>query len=301
MSQVVRVTRVPLIGAGINAVLAAIKITGGVLGHSNALIADGIESSADVVSSLVVWGGLHVAVKPADGNHPYGHGKAESLAAVAASLALLAAAILIAVESIKQIVTPHLLPHPLTLVVLAGVVIVKWYLSRFVSQAGQAAESTALKSDAWHHLSDALTSLAAFIGILIAIIGGPGYEGADDWAALTACGIILFNGMLLLRAAINDLMDTAASPEHEAQIRAVANSVEGVIDIEKCWIRKSGLHNLIDIHVVVDGDLSVRQGHDIAHRVKDALLESEHRIANVLVHIEPYLEQKDQRRRSQKL
>lgn len=288
MSEVVKVTRAPLVGAGINALLAAIKIIGGVWGNSNALIADGIESSADVASSLVVWGGLRVAVKPPDDNHPYGHGKAESLAAVAASLALLAAAIFIAIESIRQIVTPHLLPHPLTLVVLAGVVAVKWFLSRFVSRAGQAAESTALKSDAWHHLSDALTSLAAFLGILIALIGGPGYESADDWAALVACGIILFNGMVLLKEAVNDLMDTAASPEQEAKIRAVAKSVDGVIDIEKCWIRKSGLHNLIDIHVVVNGDLSVREGHTIAHRVKDALLESEHRTANVLVHIEPF-------------
>jgi cation diffusion facilitator family transporter len=288
MSNVPEVTTAPLIGAFVNLLLAAVKITGGIVGHSNALVADGIESGADVVSSLVVWGGLRIAARPADENHPYGHGKAESLAAVAASLALLAAAVLIAYESVKQILTPHLLPRPFTLVLLACVVAVKWFLSRFISNAGRAVESTALKSDAWHHLSDAITSAAAFIGILIAIVGGQGYESADDWAALAACAIIFYNGAALLKEAVNDVMDTAASPDYEAKIRACAKSVEGVIDVEKCLIRKSGLHNLIDIHVVVDGDISVRRGHEIAHQVQDALLASELRVASVLAHVEPY-------------
>lgn len=287
VSKATDVTSAPLIGAGINMLLAAAKIAGGIFGNSNALIADGIESSADVVSSLVVWGGLRIAARPADENHPYGHGKAESLAGVAASLALLGAGIAIAVESIRQIVTPHLTPHPFTLLLLACVVAVKWLLSRFVSNAGQAVESTALKSDAWHHLSDAITSAAAFIGISIALIGGEGYESADDWAALLACGIIFFNGMRLLKEAVGDVMDTAAAPEYEAKIRALAESVEGVVEIEKCHIRKSGLYNLVDIHVVVDGDISVRRGHEIAHRVQDVLLASELRVAKVLVHTEP--------------
>ena len=288
MSQAINITRAPLLGAGVNLLLAAIKIAGGVIGHSNALVADGIESGADVVSSLVVWGGLRIAVRPADDNHPYGHGKAESLAAVAASIALLAAAVFIAVESVRQIVTPHLTPRPFTLVLLAGVIVIKWLMSRFVADAGHAAGSTALKSDAWHHLSDAITSLAAFIGITIALVGGQGYESADDWAALGACGIIFFNGAQLLKEAVDDVMDTAASPEYEAKIRAVAGQVAGVIGIEKCLIRKSGLHNLIDIHVEVDGDISVRRGHEIAHSVQDALLAANLRVAAVLVHVEPH-------------
>lgn len=288
MSEVVKITRAPLIGAGVNLLLAVVKIAGGIVGHSNALIADGIESGADVVSSLVVWGGLRIAVRPADENHPYGHGKAESLAAVAASLALLVAGVVIAIESVRQIVTPHLTPRPFTLALLAAVVGIKWVLSRFVADAGQQVGSTALKSDAWHHLSDAITSAAAFIGISIALIGGQGYESADDWAALAACGIIFFNGVQLLKEAVNDVMDTAASPEYEAQIRTCAKRVAGVVDVEKCRIRKSGLQNLIDIHVVVDGDITVRSGHEIAHEVQDALLGSELRVASVLVHIEPH-------------
>jgi len=278
----------PLIGAFVNAALAAVKIAGGIVGHSYALVADGIESSADVVSSVIVWIGLRVAIKPPDSDHPYGHGKAESLAAVAASLALLAAAVLIAVESIRQILTPHPSPHGYTLIILGGVVGIKWLLSRFVSNVGRSVESTALRSDALHHLSDAMVSLAAFIGISIALIGGPGYETADDWAALLACLIISYNGARLLKASVDEVMDVAASTEYEDKIRRVASRVEGVVEIEKCRIRKSGLKNLIDIHVVVDGDMSVRRGHEIAHQVKDALLASEHRVADVLVHIEPH-------------
>lgn len=287
MNANTNVSNAPLIGAGVNALLAAAKIAGGLLGNSGALVADGVESSTDVVSSLVVWGGLRVSVKPPDEDHPYGHGKAEPLAAVAASFALLAAAIWIAVESVRQILTPHLSPRWYTLIILAGVVGIKGLLSRFVSHAGREVESTALKSDALHHLSDALTSLAAFIGISIALIGGRGYESADDWAALVACVIISYNGVRLFRAAINEVLDVAPSPEYAKKIRLIARSVEGVVDVEKCRIRKSGLHHLIDIHIEVDGDMTVRQGHEIGHRVKDALLASEHRVIDVLVHIEP--------------
>lgn len=294
MSDFAKASRAPLIGVFVNALLAAVKITGGALGHSYALVADGIESSADIVSSLVVWAGLRLAVRPADENHPYGHGKAESLAAVAAATALLVAAVFIAFESVKRILTPHQTPQGYTLFILAAVVTVKWLLSRFISSAGREIESAALKNDAWHHFSDAITSFSAFVGISIALIGAGGsglisrWATADDWAALIACLIISYNGVQLLREAIDDVMDTAASPEYEEKIRKVAKRVEGVIDIEKCRIRKSGLQNLIDIHVVVDGGMSVRDGHEIAHRVKDALLESEHRVADVLVHIEPY-------------
>jgi cation diffusion facilitator family transporter len=283
-----KITNAPLVGVFINAGLAAIKITGGVLGSSGALVADGIESCADIVSSLIVWGGLRISLKPADEDHPYGHGKAEPLAALAAAAGLIIAAVLIAVESVKQILTPHETPAWYTLVILVGVVAVKLLLSRFVSHAGEAVESTALKTDAMHHLSDAITSGAAFIGITIALVGGAGYEAADDWAALAACLIITYNGINLLRDGVNELLDVAPSKEYEEKIRTVARTVEGVLEIEKCRIRKSGLHRLIDIHVEVDGSLSVVQGHEIAHRVKDALLASEHGVADVLVHIEPH-------------
>lgn len=288
MSDEHKITNAPLVGVFINAVLAAIKITGGVMGSSGALIADGIESCADIVSSLVVWGGMRISLRPADEDHPYGHGKAEPLAALAAAAGLIIAAVLIAVESVKQILTPHETPAWYTLVILVGVVVVKLLLSRFVAHAGESVESTALKTDAMHHLSDAITSGAAFIGIAIALVGGAGFEAADDWAALVACLIITYNGINLFRDAADELLDVAPSKEYEDKIRTVARGVDGVLEIEKCRIRKSGLHRLIDIHVEVDGSLSVSQGHEIAHRVKDALLASEHGVADVLVHIEPH-------------
>ena len=288
MSSDQKITRAPLVGAFINAGLAAIKITGGVLGNSGALVADGIESSADVVSSLVVWGGLRISLKPADEDHPYGHGKAEPLAAVAAAAALVVAAIVIAVESVKQILTPHETPRWYTLVILVGVMIVKFSLSKFVSHVGESVESTALKTDAMHHLSDALTSSAAFIGISIALVGGAGYESADDWAALLACIIITYNGISLFKDGVNEIMDVAPTKEYESKIRTVAQAVDGVQEIEKCRIRKSGLHRWIDIHVEVDGEIPVWKGHEIAHQVKDALLASENGVADVLVHIEPH-------------
>ncbi len=291
MSNEPKAMNAPLIGAFINAILAAVKIVAGVAGNSGALVADGIESTTDVISSLIVWGGLRISLKPADADHPYGHGKAEPLAAAAAALALLAAAVVIAVESVKQILTPHFTPRWFTLLVLAGVVVVKLLLSRFVTNVGAAIESTALKTDALHHYSDALTSLAAFIGISIALIGGQGYENADDWAALFACLVISYNGFSLLKDAVNELLDVAPSKEYEDKIRRTAQAVEGVFDIEKCRIRKSGLQRLIDIHVEVDGNIPVWKGHEIAHRVKDALLASEYGVADVLVHIEPQREE----------
>jgi cation diffusion facilitator family transporter len=267
--------------------LAIVKIVAGILGHSYALIADGIESMLDVISSLTVWGGLHIASIPPDEDHPFGHGKAESMAALAVALFLLAAAAGIAVQSLREILTPHTAPAPFTLLVLALVVLIKELLFRRLLRAGETIGSTALKGDAWHHRSDALTSAAAFIGISVALIGGRGYESADDWAALFACGVIGFNGIRVLRAAVAEMMDTAAPPEVERQIRELARTVPGVVDIEKCLIRKSGPGWLVGIHVEVDGRKTVAEGHAIGHEVKDALVASDVGILDALVHVEP--------------
>ncbi len=271
----------------VNALLATFKIAGGVFGHSYVLIADGIESIADVFSSIVVWSALRVSAMPADENHPYGHGKAEPIAAVVVSCALLGAAILIAVQSVREILEPSQGPSWFTLPLLVIVVVVKGWLSRLAFRMGANLDSTALKSDAWHHRSDALTSVAALVGIAIALIGGPGYESADDWAALVACGVIAWNGTRLMRDALNEVMDASVSVEVVSAVRSIAATVEGVIAIDKCRVRKAGLHLVLDIHVVVDGGLSVRRGHDIAHAVKDCLLQSPYRINDVTVHIEP--------------
>ncbi len=268
-------------------VLAAVKVIAGIMGNSYALIADGIESILDIFSSLVVWGGLKIAALPADEEHPYGYGKAESLAALVVATVLLAAAAGIAIQSIREIRTPHHIPAPFTLFVLVGVVITKEIMYRVLSRTGASIGSTAMQSDAWHHRSDSLTSLAAFIGISVALLGGEGYESADDFAALFATLIIAYNGVRLFRSAWNEVLDVSPPQEVIDRIRTMSGEIAGVVLIEKCRVRKSGLGMFVDIHVEVDGGISVRAGHDIAHRVKDALLESDLKVHDVVVHIEP--------------
>ena len=282
--------RLVLRGIALNAILAAAKIAGGIFGNTYALIADGVESLVDILSSFIVWAGFRVASQPPDAEHPYGHGKAEPLAALAVALFIFVAAGWIGWRAIHEIITPHHGPHWLTLPLLVGVVAVKLWFSKRMGHAGTAAGSTALSVEAWHHYSDALTSAAAFIGISIALIGGRGWEASDDWAALLACAVIAFNGVGMFNRALGDVMDTAVSADFENEIRAVALRVPGVRALDKCRVRKSGLSHLVDIQVRVDGDLSVRAGHDIAHAVKDALLASAaHAISDVSVHIEPMI------------
>jgi len=271
----------------VNSALALLKIVTGLIGNSYALIADGIESTLDIFSTSVVWGGLKIATRPPDQNHPFGHGKAEPLAALLVALALLGTALGLAVQSVREILTPHHTPEPFTLFVLLGVIVVKEILFRRIFKVGQDIHSTAVQGDAWHHRSDAITSAAAFVGIAIALVAGKGYESADDWAALLACGVIAWNGWRLLRAAIAEVMDTAPPPTMQAQIRAATTRLPGVVDVEKLRVRKSGLSYLVDIHIMVNGNISVAAGHDIAHRVKDGLLQSDLNIADVSVHIEP--------------
>jgi len=279
--------KVVLVSLVLNVFLAIIKIASGIFGNSYALVADGIESMTDVLSTTIVWGGLKIAAIPPDANHPYGHGKAEPLAATVVALALVGAAVVIAIQSIKEILTPHHAPAPFTLIVLLAVILTKELLFRFAFKIGEAIQSTAVKVDAWHQRSDAITSTAAFVGITVALIGGEGYESADDWAALAACLVIGYNGLRLLRYAIAEIMDAAPNPEVEQQIRRKAQAVNGVIDVEKCRVRKSGLGFFVDIHVIVAGDISVRKGHEISHVVKDRLCNSGLQIIDVIVHFEP--------------
>ncbi len=280
--------RLVLRGIALNAVLAAVKLAGGVFGHTYALIADAAESMLDILTSLLVWAGFRVAAQPPDANHPYGHGKAEPLAGLAVALFVFLMAGWVASHAVHEIVTPHQGPAWWTLLVLAGVIISKVWFSRRMGMAGEEAGSTALGIEALHHLSDAMTSAAAFIGISIALWGGQGWETADDWAALFACVIIAFNGFGMFTRALGDVMDTAAPLNSENEVRALALAVSGVHALDKVRMRKSGLSHLVDIQVRVDGNLTVREGHDIAHAVKDALLASaSHRISDVTVHIEP--------------
>jgi cation diffusion facilitator family transporter len=239
----------------------------------------------DVGGSIVIWSGLKIAAMPPDDAHPYGHGKAEPVAAGIVALAVLASAAGLAVQSVRAIFLPHHTPKPFTLIILVGVVIVKEFLFRLV--IGRAEGSTALKTDAWHHRSDALTSAAAFIGISIALVGGRGYENADDYAALLACVLIAYNGVRLLMPALYEIMDTAPPKEVQNSIREAAETVEGVCGIDKCYVRKMGFEYYVDIHVHVDGELTVTEGHRIAHAVKDRLRTANPAISDALVHIEP--------------
>ncbi len=279
--------RVALFGMIVNLIFAMAKILGGFFGHAYVLIADGIESALDVGGSFVIWGGLKVASRPPDATHPYGHGKAEPIAAVIVAIGVLAAAVGLAIQSVREIFLPHHGPAPYTLGILIVVIVVKEFLFRYVNRIGRDVESTAVQTDAWHHRSDALTSAAAFIGISLALIGGKRWQSADDWAALFACTVIAANGLRLLRPAFFEIMDTAPRAKFVKSICHAARSVPGVVEVEKCRARKMGLDFYVDLHVGVDGNMSVHEGHEIAHRVKSAIQQSDSRVADVLVHIEP--------------
>jgi cation diffusion facilitator family transporter len=279
--------RAALLGIVANLGLAIAKCSIGWLGHSFALVADGVESLFDVGSGSVVWLGLRMADTPPDQNHPYGHGKAEPLATVIVGLFLSAAASLIALESVHQIRTPHPLPHRYVLVVIAMVIVLKWFLGRHVRHVGQQTGSTAVKADAWHHLTDLLISVFAFIGVSVALIGGRGWESADDWAALCAVPFIFYNAIMQTKPAILELGDIAPDPEIETAVRKLATSVPGVLGTDKCYVRKMGFRYYVDLHLVVHGEWTVRRGHALSHQVESLIRKEIPDVAEVLIHIEP--------------
>ena len=279
--------RVSALGLVANAGLALIKLVAGILGNSYALIADAIESLGDLLSTAIMWGGLVIASRPPDENHAYGHGKAESLATLSVAIMLLLAATTIAFQAIREIRTPHFAPAPFTLAVLLAVVVIKEGMYRFQFGAGQRMDSTVVKADAWHHRSDAITSAAAGIGIAIALAGGPGYESADDWAALAACGVILYNGANFSRTAIAELMDTTPELPLLDAIRRSALTVDGAHFVEKLLVRKMGHRLYVDLHLEVNPHMTVEKSHDIARAVKDAIRHDHKQVADVLVHVEP--------------
>lgn len=276
------------LGILVNTLLAISKLVAGLVGNTYALVADAVESTADIFSSTVVWGGLRLASRDPDDAYPFGYGKAEPLAAAVVSLMLLAAAIGIAIEAISEIRTPHRAPASWTLIVLVAVVAIKWILARRVSAVGANIGSTAVQADAWHHLSDAVTSAAAFIGISIAIWGGPGWEAADDWAALLAAGVIFFNGMNMLRPTLQDLMDRTPGPEVVDPIRRAAHDVEGVLATEKIAVRRGGIGYRVTLHVQADPKMPLDEAHILSGRVKSAIRAAVPTVKYVLVHMEPF-------------
>jgi cation diffusion facilitator family transporter len=272
----------------VNTGLAITKLLAGLLGHSYALVADAVESTADILSSTIVWSGLRIAARDPDETYPFGYGKAEPLAGAVVSLMLLAAAVAIAIEAVQEIRTPHHAPAWWTLLVLVLVMLVKWGLARRVHAVGQAIGSTAVQADAQHHLSDAITSAAAFVGISAALIGGDGWEAADDWAALVASGVILVTGVRMLRPALHDLMDRTPGPEVVVAIQQAASSVPGVLATEKLAVRRTGLVCRVTIHVQSEPSMTLHDAHVVSGMVKSAIRAAVPSVQSVLVHMEPY-------------
>lgn len=270
-----------------NVLLAVLKWITGYFGNSYALIADAIESTTDVFASSMVMLGLKYSSKPADENHPYGHGRAEPLVTFLVVAILVISAGLIAYNSIRNVGVSHEPPEAYTLYVLAAIIAWKEISYRWVMRKSRQTGSMALKAEAWHHRSDAITSVAAFAGISFALIAGPGYESADDIAALFASVIILYNAYLIFRPALGEIMDENLYEDLIARIRKIAMEMDSIITTEKCLIRKTGMSYYVDLHIIVDAELSVRKGHDIAHRLKDKLQSEIPELKDVLIHVEP--------------
>jgi cation diffusion facilitator family transporter len=270
-----------------NTALAIIKGLAGFLGNSYALIADAIESTTDIFSSILVLIGLKYSNKPPDKNHPYGHGRIEPLTTFLVVGFLITSATIIVYESILHIGTPHDLPEPYTLPILGAIILWKEISYRLVLKKSVETKSSSLRADAWHHRSDAITSMAAFVGISIALYFGKGYESADDWAALFASGFILYNSYLIFRPALGEILDEHVYDDLVEEIRTIALQVNGIIATEKCFIRKTGMKYQVDLHAIVDGLLTVKEGHAIAHRLKDTLREQLPQLGHVLIHVEP--------------
>lgn len=280
--------RLAQMGLVINALLAVVKLVAGLLGNAYALVADAIESGTDMIGSLVVWSGLRIASRDPDERYPFGYGRAEAIAGAVVAALMFGAAAGIAIEAVREIRTPHHAPAPWTLAVLALVIIVKSVLSKRVLQVGAATGSVAVAADGWHHRADAITSAAAFVGITVAIVGGPGWEPADDWAALVAAGVIAINGGLLVRTAFGDLMDRAPSPIMHDCIAEAALATSGVQAIEKLKIRKTGTAYYVDIHVQAEPAMTLHDAHVLSGRVKSSIRRAVPAAVGVLIHMEPY-------------
>lgn len=270
-----------------NTLLALLKGVAGFFGNSYALIADAIESTTDIFSSILVLFGIKYSTRPADENHPYGHGRAEALITFIVVGFLITAATVIAYESIVNIQTPHDLPKSWTLIVLGGIIIWKEISFRLVLKKSKETNSSALKADAWHHRSDAITSVAAFLGISIALFCGKGYESADDWAALFASGFIIYNSYLIFRPALGEIMDEHLYDDVVEDIREASVKVKGILGTEKCFVRKTGMVYHIELHAIVNANITVKEGHRLAHELEDYLRKQITGVGRVLIHIEP--------------
>jgi len=292
-------TRAARVGIAANVLLAGAKFTGGVLGHSTALIADAFHSLTDVVSSTGLAWSLRTAAKPADLDHPYGHGKIESIAASLIAGVLMLVVIGISYGAWDRLRHPALLQGPtaLALVVALGSIAVKEALFQYKISIGRRLDSASLIAEAWHHRSDAFSSIAATLGIGGAIAGGQRWRVLDPLAAFVVAGIMAVMAVSIFRRSTLELMDTQVPPETLEAIRRSAAAVTGVLLVEKTHARKSGLNILVEIHIEVDDHMTVRQSHRLGHDVEERIRREVPRVEQVLVHIEPHHEASQEGRR----
>ncbi len=279
--------RIAAAGMAITGALALVKIFAGLAVHSTAVVADGLESAGDVFSSGMVLLGLTLSFKPADENHPYGHGRAEILSGLLVGLVLASGGALISYGSFLRLGQPH---EPLRWFVvwpLAASLVAKSALAATKFQVGKRMRSAALMGDAWHDTTDCISALTALIAVALTLAAPQRFFNADRYGGLAVGIIIILAGVRVARETALQLMDTMPSDKMIAEIRAAASQVHGVLGIEKCFARKTGLSYHVDLHMEVDPEMTVRQSHDLAHEVRLRVVEQVDWVADVLVHVEP--------------
>jgi len=276
------------LGLVVNVSLGVVKLVGGLLGSSFALVSDAVNSLGDALTSVIVLVGLWYAQQPADEEHPYGHTRAEAVAASNVALLIIISALFIGWEAIGRFGTEREVPLVWTMWIAGANVLIKEALYRYKQRVGRRIGSAAIIANAWDHRSDALCSLAVLVGLGLIRWGGPNFIWADDAAALVVVGAILWSGGWLLKRSTSELLDPQADDELVGQMREVAAAVPGVRAVEKLWVRKTGIEFLADIHIEVDARMTVEEGHRIGHDVKDVLVARFASLRDVLVHLEPY-------------
>jgi cation diffusion facilitator family transporter len=279
--------RVAAAGMAVSGVLAIIKLFAGIWGHSAAVVADGLESAADVFASGFVLLGLTLAAKPADSNHPYGHGRAEILTGLIIGLLLTAGGVLISFGSAHRLGQPRETMAGYVVWPLIASAIAKTALATSKFHYGRKLRSTALIADAWNDTMDILSATVALVAVGLSLSDPVRFLDADRYGAFVVGLIVVFTGVRVTRDTALQLMDTMPDDRLVAQIRTVAATVPGVAGVEKCFARKTGLRWHVDLHIEVNPELTVRQSHNIAHEVRLKIMQTLDWVADVLVHVEP--------------
>jgi cation diffusion facilitator family transporter len=279
--------RVAIAGMVVSGSLAIVKVLVGLSGHSTAVVADGLESAGDVFASGFVLLGLTLAARPADENHPYGHGRAEILTGLLIGLAVTAAGALISYDSLRRLGQPRLPLAAYVVWPLLASLLARMALALVKFHYGRKIHSTALVADAWHDSMDTVSAIAALIAVALTLSDPARFFNADRYGGFVVGLIVVSVGVRVARETALQLMDTMPNEGLMRQIRAVASTVPGVRGVEKCFARKTGLRYHVDLHLEVDPEITVRQSHEIAHNVRYRIREQLDWVADVLVHVEP--------------